>query len=87
MGSYEGRDLGTPDKIVGVNLTTTPQSISLDQVLYAEGIVIEGMGSTDVRKVNTPLDPGMDLSARRDDEEELDVSRFSYARILESSCS
>ena len=85
--SYEGRDLGTPDKIVGVNLTTTPQGTSLDQVLYAEGSVIKDMGSTDVRKVNTPLDPGMDLSARRDGEEELDVSRFPYARIWESSCS
>ncbi|CAN0438341.1 unnamed protein product [Discosporangium mesarthrocarpum] len=41
-----------------------------------------GMGSLDVRKTTTPLDPGMDLSARRDDEEELDTTRFPYASIL-----
>ena len=82
LGKYEGRDLGVPDKIVEINIQVTDRDISLDQSLYTEGIVTEGMGSMDVRKVNTPLDPGIDLSARNDDEEELDVSRFPYARIL-----
>lgn len=47
------------------------ESIALDQARYAEGMAIEGMGFTDVRKVCTPLDPGMDLTVRQEDEEEL----------------
>lgn len=37
---------------------------------------------TPLDAVHTSLDPGMDLSARRDVEEELQASRFPYARIL-----
>ncbi|CAN0474909.1 unnamed protein product, partial [Discosporangium mesarthrocarpum] len=79
---YEGRDLGTPDKLVGVRITIRKDGITLDQALYAQGIVMAGMGSLDVRKTTAPLDPGMDLSARRDDEEELDTTRFPYASML-----
>ena len=82
LGKYEGRDLGVPEKIVGINIQVNNEGISLDQALYTKGIVTEGMGSTDVRKVHTPLDPGIDSSTRREDEEELDVTRFPYARIL-----
>ena len=82
LAKYEGRDLGVPEKLVGVNIKVTERGISLDRSMYTEGIVTEGMGSTDVRKVYTPLDPGIDLSARNDAEDELDVSRFPYARIL-----
>ena len=82
LGKYEGRDLGVPDKLVDINIKVTERGISLDQSIYTEGIVIEGIGSTDVRRVHTPLDPGIDLSSRQDVEEELDSSRFPYARIL-----
>ena len=58
-------------------------SIILDQRAYAESIVVEGMGSTQVRKTHVPLEPGMDLSERKEDDEgELDPSQFPYARIL-----
>ncbi|CAN0405326.1 unnamed protein product [Discosporangium mesarthrocarpum] len=80
---YEGRDLGTPDKLVGVRIIIRKDGITLDYALYAQGIVMARMGSLDVRKTTTPLDPGMvDLSARRDDEEELDTARFPYSSIL-----
>ncbi|CAN0502540.1 unnamed protein product, partial [Discosporangium mesarthrocarpum] len=63
---YEGRDLGTPDKLVRVQITIRKDGITLDQALYAQGIVMAGIGSLDVRKITKPLEPGMDLSARRD---------------------
>ena len=62
---------------MGINVKVMNRGISLDQSLYTEGIVIEGMGSTDVIKVHTPLDPGIDLSARREIEEEWDSFTFS----------
>ncbi|CAN0457410.1 unnamed protein product, partial [Discosporangium mesarthrocarpum] len=79
---HERGELGTPDKLVGVWITIRKDGITLDQELNAQGIVMAGMGSLDVRKTTTPLDPGMDLSARRHDEEELDTTRFPYASIL-----
>ena len=82
MKRYEGRDLGVPDKLIGVALTATSEGIKLDQTLYAKCIIIDGMGSTDVRKVFTALDPGMDLSPRQENKEEFDSSSLLYARIL-----
>lgn len=82
LGKYEGRDLRFPDKIIEISLQVTERGISLDQTYYAEGVVLERMGSTDARRVPTPLDAGMDLSVRRDVEGESNASRFSYARIL-----
>ncbi|CAM9801478.1 unnamed protein product [Choristocarpus tenellus] len=41
-----------------------------------------GMGTTEVRKTSAPLDPGMDLSAKQDHEEELDPTIYLYANIL-----
>ncbi|CAM9615615.1 unnamed protein product [Choristocarpus tenellus] len=40
------------------------------------------MGSTEVRETSTPMDPGMDLSARHDNEEELNPTIYPYASIL-----
>ena len=73
LAKYEGLDLGVPNKLVGFNLTATDKGIALDQSRYAEIIVLEGMGSTEVGKVHTPLDHGIDLSTREEHEEELDV--------------
>ena len=70
LETYEGRELGVLGKIVGMNLAVSEGSITMDQVNYAENIVLEGKRSMEeVRKVYTPLDPGMDLSARRDEDE------------------
>ncbi|CAM9447767.1 unnamed protein product, partial [Choristocarpus tenellus] len=41
-----------------------------------------GMGSMEVRERSTPLNPGIDLSARHDHEEELDPIIYPYASIL-----
>ncbi|CAM9617636.1 unnamed protein product [Sphacelaria rigidula] len=57
-------------------------SITIDQRAYAESIVVEGRGSTQVRKTYTPLDPGMDPSEREEGKAEQNSSQFPYARIL-----
>ncbi|CAM9449797.1 unnamed protein product, partial [Choristocarpus tenellus] len=79
---YEGRDLGTPDKLVGVAITRDEAGITLDQHFYAESIVREGMGYAEVRNTSSPLNPGMDLTARRTDEEKLDQRHKPYRTIL-----
>ncbi|CAM9746957.1 unnamed protein product, partial [Choristocarpus tenellus] len=78
----EGRDLGTPDKLIRVSITVGADGITLDQQLYAESIVMAGMGSMEVRETSTPLDPGKDLSARHDNEEELNPTLYPQASIL-----
>lgn len=70
MQRHKERDFDAPD-----------EGTKLDQALYASSIVVEGMRYTDVRKVSTVLDPGIDISTRQDHGEELDSSRFPYTRI------
>lgn len=70
------------DKLVGVNSQVSKGSMTLVQSIYTTGIVIEGIGSMDVLRVYTPLDPDMDMSTRQDDEEKLDISGFPYAKIF-----
>ncbi|CAN0064532.1 unnamed protein product, partial [Choristocarpus tenellus] len=70
LETYEGRDLGTPDKLFGVGNTVGEDGITLDQQLYAESIIMDGMGFMEIRTTSTRLDPGMDLSARQDYKEE-----------------
>ncbi|CAM9873567.1 unnamed protein product [Choristocarpus tenellus] len=82
LEKYEGRDLGTLDKLIGVGITVGEDSITLDQLQYAESIVMVGIGSMEVRETSTPLDPRMDLSAKQDYEEELDPTIYPYASIL-----
>lgn len=40
------------------------------------------MGFTDIREVHSPLDPRMILTARQDEKELQEESRFPYARIV-----
>ncbi|CAN0481468.1 unnamed protein product [Discosporangium mesarthrocarpum] len=40
------------------------------------------MGSMELRIVSSPRDPGVDLTARRHDKQELDKTRYLYANIL-----
>ena len=82
LAKYKGRDLSVPDKLVGVGVTVVRDSITLNQRTYAESIVVEGMGSTQLRENYVPVDLGMDLSERKVDEGELDPSQSLYARIL-----
>ncbi|CAM9560999.1 unnamed protein product [Discosporangium mesarthrocarpum] len=79
---YEGRDLGTPKRILEVNISITERGISLNQQLYAEIIVSEGMESVQVRGESTPLDPGMDMTARREYEGILDGNIYSYPTLV-----
>ncbi|CAM9511075.1 unnamed protein product [Choristocarpus tenellus] len=39
LEKYEGRDLGTPDKLIGVGITVDGDSITMDQQLYAERLI------------------------------------------------
>ncbi|CAM9991482.1 unnamed protein product [Choristocarpus tenellus] len=71
-----------PDKLIGVSITVGEDGVTLDQQLYAESIIVAGMGSMEVRERFTPLDPGMDLSARQDHEEELDPIIYPCTSIL-----
>lgn len=67
--------------MVKVNIQVTERGITLDQSVHTEGIVVERMGSTDLRRFLIPSDPGMELSARRSDEEGLDLSQYVHAKI------
>lgn len=80
LNKYEGRDRGTPDKLVGVAITTDETVIALHQQHHAESIVRDG--TLDARGVSSPLNPGMDIPAQGGDGEELDTSRYPYATIL-----
>ncbi|CAM9564002.1 unnamed protein product, partial [Discosporangium mesarthrocarpum] len=83
LRKYEGRDLGTPNRILGVNISIMKQGISLNQQLHARSIVTEGMGLVKVCGASTPLDPGMGMTARRKDEEILDGKIYPYLTLLE----
>ena len=59
----------------------TDEGIVLDQFRYAViSMVLKGMGSTEVGKWHIPLDLGVGLSVRKEQEGEFDVSRFTCAR-------
>jgi Reverse transcriptase (RNA-dependent DNA polymerase) len=76
---YEGRDIGTPNQLFGVQITINEDSILLDQTRYAADIVTGILGSLEVRTTSTPIDPGMDISARYSNETILDQSyRYSH---------
>ena len=75
LKTYEGRDIGTPDQLFGVHITVDSRvGITLDQSRYAADIVSGILGSLEVRATSTPIDPGMDISATRSDEDTLDAS-------------
>lgn len=68
-------------KIIGLYLIVTERSAVLDQTRFAEGIEVEALGSPDLRAVHISLDLGVGFMARQD-EEELKVSHFPYAKIV-----
>ena len=75
LQTYEGRDIGTPEQLFGVHVTANSNvGITLDQSRYAADIVTGILGSIEVRKTSTPIDPGMDITASRSDEDVLDAS-------------
>ena len=67
---------------IGVALMVIDEGTKLDQAFYAKSIVIEGMSFFDVRKVSTPLDPGMDLSPTQENEQELNSSSVPYDQVF-----
>lgn len=82
LANYRSRNQDVADKLLGVGVTVVHECSTLDRRGFAESVVVEGMGSTWVRKIHVPLDPGVDLSKRKVGEEKLDISQFPCARIL-----
>jgi len=68
--------------LIGVALMATDKDTKLDQALYIKSIVIEGMGSLDVRNAFKPHDPRICLLPRQGNEQVRDSSSFLYVRIL-----
>ena len=60
---YEGQDLGVPEtlKLIGITPMLHDEGHELDQTSSTKSTIIQGIGSFDVRKVSTLLDPGTDL--------------------------
>lgn len=82
LGMYEGSDLGASDQLVGVYMQVTVGSYTLDQSLHTKDFVMEEMGSMNIGRVYTPLDPVIQLLARWDRRKEVEVSRLAYAEIV-----
>ncbi|CAM9794741.1 unnamed protein product, partial [Choristocarpus tenellus] len=82
LAKYEGQNLRNLDKLVGVAINQDEAGITLDQRFYVKSIVLEGMGLTEVRNTSSPLNPGMDLTPRITDEEELDRRYRPYCTFL-----
>ena len=57
---FEITDLGNPNKIVGIEITTTKNSISICQKQYIMSI-LQSESMQDANPVSTPLDPNMKL--------------------------
>jgi hypothetical protein len=57
---FEITDLGNPNKIVGIEITRTENSISICQKQYTMSI-LQSEGMQDANPVSTPLDPNMKL--------------------------
>ena len=75
LNTYQGRDIGSPDQLLGVHITIENNiGITLNQTRYAADIVRGILGSLEVRTTSTPIDPGMDITATRSNEDVLDTS-------------
>lgn len=83
FGNFQERDLGAREKPIEIHLKVIEDGVVLDQVRFTEVRVVEGMGSTDVRELHSPFDPGMNLAVRQD-EEELEESPFRMRGSLGS---
>jgi transposase InsO family protein len=57
---FELTDLGEPNKIVGIEITQTPDSITISQKQYIESI-LRREGMENCNPVSTPLDPNIKL--------------------------
>lgn len=74
----EGRNWRLLDKLVGLSMGVTQGDVDPGHTLNTREAVIEKIDSKDVGRAHTPLRLGIYLLARRDDEEELEISRFLY---------
>jgi hypothetical protein len=70
------KDLGPANKILGIRITQTRDSIRLDQEFYARSI-LEEFGMTESTPQRTPLNPSLDL----DDETSRKLSRDLHAKF------
>ncbi|CAN0032881.1 unnamed protein product [Discosporangium mesarthrocarpum] len=81
-GQVQGPRPGDTGESVGLTIQVDETGTTLHQQRFAQSIVTDGMGSMEVRTASSPLYPGMDLTARRNDGEGLDTTRCPYANTL-----
>ena len=76
---WEVTDLGEPQKIIGIEITRTPESITISSSKYIESILSKE-GHEHCNPVSTPLDPNMQLVPNPDGE--IGNRSNSFARLL-----
>lgn len=62
-------------------MTDFQDRVVLNQVQYAGGIALECIGCAEMRKIHTPLDPGMNI-LKGQSEKELDRLHYPHATVL-----
>jgi len=76
---WEVTDMGEPTKIMGIEISQTPETISISQKKSIQTI-LEKQGLADASPVKTPLDPGIKILSNPDGSEG-DQSN-SFAQLL-----
>ena len=72
---FEITDLGDPAKIVGIEITRTPDSITIAQKQYILSI-LQQEGMQDANPVSTPLDPGKNSNQIQKEQMAIEVTRL-----------
>ena len=76
---WEVTDLGEPTKIIGIEITKTPNSIAISSKRYIESILLkEGLSRIDL--VSMPLDPNIQIVPNPEGNEGSHSN--SFARLL-----
>ncbi|MCP3666280.1 MAG: hypothetical protein GY696_27900, partial [Gammaproteobacteria bacterium] len=78
---FEGNVDRNPQSYLGLQMDRDETGICLHQREYCKDIVKMAF-QTPTREVHTPLDPGADLTATREGEEELDLNEYPYREII-----
>jgi len=78
---WEITDLGTPMKIVGIELTISADAISISLSSYINSILAKE-GLEQCNAVSTPLDPHVILALKPEPEGNIGDRSNAYARLL-----
>lgn len=83
LGKWEARNLGIPRMRTRVALIVTDKRTNLDQAPCTKSIVIKTVSYTEVTKIFISINPGMDRSPRKENEQEINSKNFSYTRAFD----